>query len=205
MVHYPKALMRKATESLVSSPDLEMFRQVSEDMRIWTQNHLTSAAMLQYAFEVSKIPVINKVLFLDERLATQPDYLSVMTLISLKQLFGSKCHVPWKADYLYRGWGGDHNSLYGLGFGYSQVLAEDNRSDMEYQAADPQNYFRNDFDSYDLIVVGSAIRNRMLTNFVHSLSGPAKLYFVGEDQPMSRSERSWLRSLNGNVFVREIY
>jgi hypothetical protein len=199
--------MKNALDCVINSPDPEVFNQITKVIRSWTQDHLTSVAMLQYAFKVAGIQTLDSVLFLDERLPRQADYLSVMTLISLKQLVGSRCHVPWKPDYLYGEWRGDSKSLYGLGFGYARILGQGDLSDMEKQfSVHPYPGLQDlDFDSYDLIVVGSACRNRKLTNMVSALNGPNRLYFVGEDYPLSRSERMWLRSLNGSVFVREIY
>ena len=207
MVHYPKrafeAIERNFQGGLM--PDASVHRFVFE----WAKSNLSSKAMMRRV--LGTIPVAPKrVLFIDEQLPKQSDYLSVFSLIGLLQLSSLHVDVAFPVDYIFQDWQGDDASLYGKGFGYSRVLGPEYIGNAWCSAGTcgraPSLTDNERSSSYDVVVVGDVTSNRKLTKLVELEFTQSKLLFLrGDDLAPTRNEYKWLRALNGYVFSREIY
>lgn len=198
MVHYPKNAFADVVERVArtgSAPDDATrlaFRQHFE-------RHLTSRAMAEYLLGISGFDGCGRVLFVDERLPHHADYVSVMTLIGLKQLLGSGCHVLASTDYVYQDTTVDTASLYGRGFGYTRVVSPDARSRTEL--GEPV-----DLSSFDAVIVGSITRNTdAATRILRQVSGDRMIWIHGEDTPPDASTVQAYRRSGARLFVRAIH
>ena len=136
-----------------------------------------------------------KVLFLDNAVVDNPDYLSIFVLIGLKKLFGNKCLTFEEPNYLYQDFKGDTSLLYGKGFGYSRILNPD------WKCVIPRVTIPPDVD---LIVVGSVARNLELVDLAEASNKPI-IFMFGEDLPPSSVELRIIHESRGITFVREVY
>jgi hypothetical protein len=203
MVHYPKAAMSAALAAATSTgarPSADTQRAFRE----YTQRTLTTAAMARYVLAASGHPTPSRVLFVDTSLRRRPDYLSVFTLIGLKQILGPACDVLSPAPYVYADWTGPVLDLYGRGFGYARTLDPSLRSPRE-RGARARSGGAVDRE-YDLVVVGNIARNGPLAHRLLRRVGPEQTAWVhGEDQPPSAREMHVLRASGTSVFVRSLH
>ena len=204
MVHYPKEFFRLALNSF--SEGLIPSQSVHSSISKWTQEHLTSISMAKYIIRMAEIEP-KKILFIDQVLPSSPDYLSCMTLIGLKQLFGSAVHVAFQVDYIYEDYEKNTSSLYGKGFGYTKVLPRELK-DSNIPTTELNYLLKNGefFKEFDLVVIGSVSRNEVFCDLLDQTVMPGdKLYIWGDDRPRSRKELRKIVSIDGFKFIREIY
>ena len=124
MIHYPKDYFVLVNESYRRTKLLPGPSAVRNLVHFANEN-LTSSAMCRYFSEISAFDVDPKdtILFVDSRLSTEPDYLSLFTFIGLKQIYGGQIESLYtEPDYVYVDSTQDVSQLYGRGFGYSRVL-----------------------------------------------------------------------------------
>jgi hypothetical protein len=205
MIHYPKALMVGALQD--SRNGQPASGVLSEELRKWCSQHLTSESMSNYFLALAGADT-RSVLFVDRQLPNQCDYLSVMTLIGLKQLLGSSVHVQFPVSYVYDNAVGDFSSMYGRGFGYTRILSSEQMTTAERLSTED-----NEIDisaeallQYSTIVVGDMHANMDFIAKVESLDLDATLiYMRGGDLAPTRSEYREIRKFKGFVFSREIY
>lgn len=198
MVHYPKQALRDVLRNVRghgSPPDLatrHAFRQHFE-------KYQSTAAMARYLLQASGLTAAQRVLFVDERLPQHADYLSVMTLIGLKQLFGVDCVAAFPIDYVYEDSSFPVSTLYGRGFGYTRVLPVSARSPEELRAEwDPAQF--------DALVIGSVSRNAVLaTDLLKRFPAHRTLWIHGEDTPPLPDDVRTMRSSGAHIFVRAIH
>ncbi len=199
MIHYPKqALTEVATRFRESGgrPD-DATRQ---GFRQHFERYLTSRAMAHYILGTSGLQGVDRVLFVDAALPGFADYQSVLTLIGLKQLLGSRCQVQYPLDYIYEDTEYPVQSLYGRGFGYTRVVSGDARSASELGAGPV------DFEEIDAIVVGSVTRNGQLARDLLKRFPPSRTIWIhGEDGPPTIDEAHELRTSGAHVYVRAIH
>ena len=199
MVHYPKRAMEQAVRQfrhIGSAPSDDTRKQ----FRRHFEQHLTTSAMAAYVIKASGLEDAQKVMFVDERLAGHADYVSVMTLIGLKQLLGSRCLVPFPVDYVYEDTDIDTGALYGRGFGYTRVLPSHARSAMEL--GDPGD----ELDAADVVVIGSVTRNSGLAyELMERFPARRTIWIHGEDLPPMPEEVRQYREAGVHVFVRAIH
>ena len=139
-------------------------------------------------------------LFVDERLPHHADYQSVLTLIGLKQVLGSNCHVLHPVDYIYDDTKSDTSHLYGRGFGYTRSVAGSARSASEVSGVNELP------ETFDAIVVGSITRNLDLAIKMLVKSKPERTIWIhGEDLPPTMDEVSQYRRSKVHMFVRAIH
>jgi len=156
-------------------------------------NNLTCSAMAKYIMKSAKVTPKN-VLFIDQSLPQTEDYLSIMTLIGFKQLFGQKCVEAFITPYLYDNYQMDTKTLYGRGFGYSKVLKANTISGLKNA---------EDINQFDLIVLGSMTRNPNLIEFLEKQNVPL-VYLHGEDfTPQQTGHTSLIHNSRAITFVRE--
>lgn len=195
MVHYPKDLLQatlSVCESAIGIPTVEN----AEELQQFLNRNLSCVGMAEYILKCSGLSRAEKILFVDEKLESMPDYLSIFSLIGLKQLLGTKCEVTSQVDYLYQDWEGNDQSLYGRGFGYTRVLDPAVRTMPITQAN----------DSFDVVVVGSISRNRQLAMYLLGQFPAAQTIWIhGEDTPPLLEETKFLLDSGTHVFVRAIH
>lgn len=207
MVFYPRRAMTRLHEVLRLSGPF-----VSADAARRLQGHasrwLSSAAMARYllrAVGYSGGPV----LFVDRMLKELPDYLSVMTVIGLKQALGPAV-LEWRStSYLYEDHRGSTQHLYGRGFGYSRVLPPELRRDDEVgQPLMADRDFIADLRRVrpGLVVFGSLERapyELMLWREMPADERPPAAVLYGGDSGPTDAELALIRDLPAHVFVRE--
>jgi len=156
--------------------------------------------MAEYLLEMSGLGQVHRVLFVDAALPRAGDYLSVLTLIGLKQLLGAKCEVLYPVDYIYTDASRDTQSLYGRGFGYTRVLDGELRSPIEHGQE------VTDLRSFDAVVVGSVSRNLQQADELRASFPVQRTIWVhGEDTPPTVDQAHGLRSAGVHTFVRAIH
>lgn len=202
MTHYPKRQLEISWESFIRGEPYV----IDDSMSL--ANVLSSAAMAKYLLD--KLGHIDgKLLFIDEELPDQADYLSVLSLIGLKQVLGKRVEVAFPVPYVYADFAGDTSKLYGRGFGYTRHLPSKLKTPREgsFLETDGEEMELN-FDDFETIVVGDFSRNRSLvtTRLMGHLNRCALLR--GDDMaPYGQSLREIkeLSILGATFFSREIY
>jgi len=203
MVHYPKNLIDSVTEQLESRSGIPVVIN-AQDLIGFLESSLTCRSMAKYIFRVSGLQDATRVLFVDENLGKMADYLSLFTLIGMKQLCGDNCSVLFPVPYVYTDWEGDSNLLYGRGFGYTRILEASTRGANEFtnESIDLDGISELEFDA---VVVGNITRNRELARDLLSRFPAEKTIWIhGEDTPPLTAETEFLLNSGVNVFVRAI-
>lgn len=199
MVHYPKKAMAQIVDELpqLALADSSNLERLAEFVR----ENLTTQAMVRYISEAVGIERDSRVLFVDEALKTKADYLSIFTLVGLKQLYGRNVTESSGVDYLYEDFTGDTKGLYGRGFGYSRVLSRSCQNSLETRIAEIPDLS----DKFDFIVVGSIARNYDLAQSLLQVFPSEKTVWIhGEDKPPTRGEIAEFLRPGVHLFVREL-
>lgn len=199
MVHYPKRALRHAAEAIAATggpPDSstrELFREH------FTQ-HLTSRAMGRYMLQASGLADSGSILFIDAALPRHADYLSVLTLIGLKQLLGTNCHVLHPVNYIYADNPAETLTLYGRGFGYSRVL------DGQFRSVSELSNGEVEASKFDALIIGSVSRNwREANDWLRRFPPERTIWIHGEDTPPTIDQAHALRTSGTHTFVRAIH
>lgn len=203
MIHYPKNALQRVLEAVRERqgyPDASL----RHELHLFAERHLTSEAMASYLLRTSGFDDAGKVLFLDERLPSSVDYLSLTTLIGLKRIPTLTC-VAWRpVDYVYANTTVDTSRLYGRGFGVTRVLADELRHEEDsLQELDLREAVRQ--IKPDVVVVGSIDRNWGLAQQLAEIfPAESTIWVHGEDDPpdLATSRRMW--ASGSKVFVRAI-
>jgi hypothetical protein len=204
MVHYPKAALQQVRTAVLDDGLLpgQQTRQLLHD---YAERRLTSEAMARYVLRSAGLPAAERVLFIDERLPQAADYLSLMTLIGLKQLLGRQCRVGFPVAYIYGDSEQPATSLYGRGFGYSRSVPVTARHSSEEPTHDPIDLAAISPQDIDAIVVGSVSRNYELArSLLASFPASRTIWVHGEDGPPTPAEVRAYREAGTHVFVRAI-
>lgn len=206
MVHYPKRLLRSVLEqeSLATSE----YSLMRPHTMAQISGHLSSEQMAKYLLRCAGYQG-GRILFIDESLSRQADYLSVLTLIGLKQLLGKDLHVAHPVPYMYENYSGDLGVLYGRGFGYTKVVSESCMNENEARGLAVRDYLDIDssyFSDFAKVVFGNLTDSRgLIGRFEQSVHSEKGIYLRGDDRAPTRSEYSAFRRFRGMVFSREIY
>lgn len=201
MVHYPKRSMARVVAQ-VSASGGPPAMDVRLAFRDWWETHLTSQSMARYILSRIGLDDDARVLFVDERIPTTVDYLSVLTLIGLKQVLGHTCHVLFPVNYIYADHHMDTSALYGRGFGYTGSLSPVARTEHEVDNAAAALPLAD----YDAIIVGSITRNSETARHLLAHTAPSRQVWIhGEDTPPSVREVRELRSAGTHLFIRSIH
>lgn len=191
MIHYPKNDMVK----VLTKSDVDVGNHFTQ--------YLTCDKMVEYIFDMVDVVPMN-VLFIDDALPSMPDYLSVMTLIGLKDKLGSNCDVLHPVDYIYKSTTMNTMNLYGKGFNYTKVLDDTYKCLYEVNHKYISTIHSNIIGrKYDLIVYGSIGRSLSLLEHIIRCYPTSKVVgMYGEDH----TDMSYVNRLKlaMNVFVREI-
>lgn len=196
MIHYPKDLFRVVRKdykrrSLLPSHDL------TTNLIKYANRNLTTQAMCRYFSELANLSITpqDRILFVDSKLSSAPDYLSVFNFIGLKQVYGDQVECLYEEpEYVYLDSTQDVSKLYGRGFGYTKVL---NRSHVKSKPADSPALVIISNLARDFRIVGSLKITYPKTKFV---------LFWGQDIPIPYViKEEVLRLTQGILFCREIY
>jgi hypothetical protein len=196
MIHYPKVLFQGVKYNYMKWSLLPSHRLMINLINYANRN-LTSEAMCSYFSELSSFNVTaqDTILFVDSKLASHPDYLSLFNFIGLKQVYKDqvKCLFD-EPNYVYVDSTQDVSEFYGRGFGYSKVL---NRSRMEL----------NSTISPKVLVISNLERDFILLENLKGQYPMSKfVMFWGGDRPIpSVVKEEALRLTEGVLFCREIY
>jgi len=160
--------------------------------------------MAKYLARAAPSLAAGKILLIVKASANMVDYQSVLTLIGLKQVFGTRVTVAFPIDYIYSDWAGASEELYGRGFGYTRVLAPSLRNGNEVRAEEVT--LSSDYLSeFETIVVGSVTRNSRLARKLLLIHPAAKTVWIhGEDHEPAVDEVEEYRRLGVAVFAREL-
>ncbi len=205
MTHYPKLAFAR-----IAQKALEDGGRPNGELRVELRNffltHLTTKAMAAYILASAQIPTDSRILFLDENLPTNPEYISTLTAIGLKENLGRNCTLYFPGEYLYQDSLRDTNAFYGRGFGYVKKLDPELRSNRECEKYPEAPWHEIDPDLYDYVVIGSVSRNESFTQIaVNRFPSKNVVLIHGEDLPPTVSQASFLKKSGAHVFVRSLY
>jgi hypothetical protein len=199
MCHYPKRQLAEITKHFMRSPDFPS-ESLSKRLREHLLNYLTVEMMSKYILRSIEGGESAKILFLDKSLKSQPDYLSIMTLMGLKEIFKKKLSVPFEVPYLYTDWNGTTLKLYGRGFSYARKLPVKYRS--EY-ISEVSGDWPDMLKMHDFIIVGNIERNLEFIPALRALPPKKLILLDGQDKPNLRLLKS-LTDISSFIFVREL-
>jgi hypothetical protein len=205
MVHYPKQALRAIFDQVMFEGGIPSLKARLK-LRDFFLQHLTTQKMGAYLLQVSGVPLDASVLFLDEHLTENPDYISTLTAIGLKENMGKNCVLFHSSDFLYGDSMRNTSHFYGRGFGYCKKLNPVFRSDWEREAKKDPSIKDLKLKQFDFVVIGSVTRNEALTHYVlENFPGQNTILIHGEDSPPTLRESKLLKSTNAQIFVRSIY
>lgn len=202
MFFYPKEALAQVYRQLTSEMRAPS-RPVKSEIYDFAIQNLSCRSMAEYILHSYGSPV-SRVLFVDRSLATKPDYLSVFSLIGLKQVLGRAVEVAFDTPYVYDNFEGPTASLYGRGFGYVRKLPANLKSNLEKKGG-VSHLNEINLSDFDLVVVGSVTRNQEIVEQVlGSVPRKSVLLLHGEDKGPSFKYADVLRDTGATVFVREL-
>lgn len=199
MIHYPKDALTQilAKAQAGGVPSHEAYLALHGFM----MEQLTTKAMASYMMERAHITEVGKILFIDEQHPGVADYLSTLTLIGLKEIFGTKCVPLFSPPWIYQDFQADVSHLYGRGFGTTRVLDPQLRS-IEEVGSPP---LLESLEQFDTIVVGSISRNRGLAHQLrHAFPPDRTIWIHGEDTPPLPEAMRDYRASGAHLFIRSI-
>lgn len=168
----------KETGEFDSKSYLELLNIMKTKMKLKLSSDKVAERMLK-RIDISPDLKNKKILFLSGK--KNPDYLRCLTLIGLKQLYGSQVHDYPRIDHIYNDYSEDITKLYGKGMTYSRILDPSTRSDEDDKNLkdDIQNHV------YDLIIYGSFMRGTPYLDLVFSSYERSEIIMLhGEDNPI---------------------
>ena len=196
MIHYPKDLFRSVNRDYIKRslvPDKGAAKRLVD----FANENLTSRAMCRYFSELSNFSITlqDTILFVDSKLSSAPDYLSVLNFIGLKQVYGDQVECLFdEPDYVYVDSSQNISELYGRGFGYSKVLE---RGRVRLKSTIPPK----------VILISNLERDSLLLPDLKTKYPTSDfVMFWGADKPISKDVmEETLRLTKGILFCREIY
>jgi hypothetical protein len=207
MVHYPKQFFEDFADFFFMNKN-SVSLGTAEKLHNFFKEHLSTSSMANYVLNTCGSN-IKRVLFIDKYSESFPDYMSVSTLIGLKQVLGKNCESLFDPAYLYSDFQGDTAILYGRGFGYSKNI------DAGLRISDKTTSSQTDLSEeqliekcadFDLVILGCFEKN--LEIFEQLKKNKEKLPQVavihGGDFQATIEQKEMLISSGFTVFVREI-
>lgn len=196
MVHYPKNLFKVVNVNF-RSRSLLPNDNITLSLIDYANSNLTCKSMCHYFSELANFDVSSQdsILFVDSRLSSEPDYLSLFNFIGLKQVYGDQVKSLFQEpDYVYKDSAIDVSKLYGRGFGYSKILERSNGNPI---SVNPPK----------VIVISNLERDRNILKQLKTQYLTSKfVLFWGADIPIPNSiKENALRVTQGVLFCREIY
>ena len=195
MIHYPKAIFRQIEDDYLRH-SIFPSSTMSGDLIHYAKNNLTSEAMCRYISKLSNIDLKPNegIMFIDSKLSSEPDYLSIFNFIGFKKLYGHKVFSLFEEpDYVYIDTLQDTHKLYGHGFGYTKVLEREKRMNVEISNVKYVliSNLERDFDHL------AEFRSR----FPHAIF---LLFWGGDSTIPKKVKSSALQITDGTIFCREI-
>jgi len=205
MVHYPKRALAKIAQKISAERGRPSW-ELRCELRAFFLKHLTTKSMAAYILNTAKIPNDASVLFLDENLPSNPEYISTLTAIGLKENLGSNCVLHFPGDFLYSDSKAATQHFYGRGFGYVKKLDPSLRSSWENSFHRSLTTDSINFTKYDFVVIGSISRNEGLTQMVlEKFPHNQILLLHGEDTPPTLRVLRLLGTSGAQVFTRSVH
>lgn len=201
MVHYPKKTLAGIHQHVMQG--FKPGSATRAALRSHFLRHQTTRSMAEYIIRNAGASSAERVLFIDEQLPVQADYLSVLTLIGLKQMFANKCDVMYPVDYIYQDSRSQTHNLYGRGFGYTKIVSADHRSPSENPTKAPTGTVIPDPSIYDLVIIGSLYRNQAaFTKLMKNFPVDRIVALYGEDTPPTSKLTRHVRDSGATIFMR---
>ena len=204
LAHYPKRLLTSVLDSLIAEGPALPDDGTREFLAQWSRDHLTTHAMASYLVDVSDMST-DRVLFLDQSLASRTDYLSAFTFIGLSEVLGPQLVAAYEPSYLFDDYSGDTSRFYGKGFGYTRSIPSALRSTESLPIDAPVSELLEMAKSSSAIVVGNYDANRELVGDLLTAGIPPRniVCVLGSDLPPDRSLLRDIRRSGMTFFVRE--
>ena len=204
MVNYPKRTLKCAFEmsgDLIRTPSFS----TRVNLKLFFNENLTSVAMVNYMLRCANLQNAERILFIDHCLPFSPDHQANLTLIGLKQTFGTACTSMQPVHYLYQNWNGSASRMYGRGFGYVRSLPT-NVSDSHRLTMTLKSVAKKlKRQEYDLVVFGSIMRNLKIFEELRPYLDPTRTIVInGEDLPPTEEAINYMKDTRCHVFVRSI-
>lgn len=195
MIHYPKEFLGIASRKYWKLRLLPS-DEITRNLIAYANRTMTTEAMCRYFSSLSSFDIGSSdvILFVDSRLSTDPDYLSVMNFIGLKQVYGDQIHSLFKEpDYVYVDTPIDVADLYGRGFGYTKVLSR-GRSPLNLKS------------SPKIVLLSNLERDfSLIDNLKDSYPNSKFVLFWGADRPIPPDLKNKVLLIEAILFSREIY
>jgi glycosyltransferase involved in cell wall biosynthesis len=187
MTHFPKALVSEAMQS--ETPETYIERLLD-----YTRTHLTCRAMASYVMQTAGHGDAASVLVISCNLA--PDYLRCLTLIGLKQLYGTQCAELTPTPHIYDDYAKDVSHLYGKGLSYTHIIPANVRA-----GATVEDIIKHTFD---VVIYAQPHRDGMpFYNIVMQHYTPSEVIVMcGEDEHHLHCKTFFARG--HSLFVREL-
>jgi len=202
MVHYPKTAMHTVVEQFRLHGRIPS-KSTRENFRRYFLRNLSTTAMARYVLKMAGVSENSKVLFLDEHTPTNPEYLSTLTFIGLKEVLKHGLEVAFPAEFLYQDSQTRTDVFYGRGFGYTKVLDPALRT--AYENSGQSRALESLIDSSDVVILGSVSRNRRLADeLLNCYADKKKIFLHGEDSPPDKEDYARLTKPGVVGFVRSI-
>ena len=197
MNYYPKNSMRFLNDKFLEKPFIpgEATRTYFE---AWFDTWLTPEAMVNNMFKlIGNKSKLKKILFIDDSLHSQIDYLSILTLVGLTRVAGVNLDIwEYYPEYLSENYSGKTGELYGRGFSFSKSISKKPHVISKSEVIPHE---------YDYVVIGGALQNKdSLSKYIKLFSGKRVILLLGNDQSSDKQTQEWLRNIGANVFQREI-
>jgi hypothetical protein len=157
--------------------------------------------MARYVFNCAQLTDIRKVLFVDAQHPGSIDYLSTLTLIGLKEVFGAKCVPLFAPPWIYTDFLGDVSHLYGRGFGTTKIVDPLLKSPEELEQLSKMDAL----EDFDCVVIGSISRNFDIAEELRDAFPPDRTIWIhGEDTPPLPQAMRDYRASGAHLFIRSI-
>ena len=203
MVHYPKEFLSEVAAHLLLTRGV-LGKERQQQATDFFNNHLTTRAMARYLLSAAQFANGGDILFVDEAVGQKPDYQSVLTLIGLKQLLGSRVTLASPVPYIYSDWIGNSGGLYGRGFGYTRVLSPGLKSKPE-ASGDFFDLNERVPERVGAVVVGSITRNyQRAVDLLDKFPSAQTVWIHGEDEGPTVADLSKYREAGVTLFAREL-
>jgi hypothetical protein len=187
--------IHKTIEDLTKE-DIHEYTLLQQQLLEYTKQHLTTNKMSLYILKKTNNEHVSKILYLSGD--TMPDYLRCLLLHGFKELLGSKCHDFPKIPHIYKS-DLDFTTLYGKGFSYTNLLAQDLHDDTLNSTLvdDIKNKY------YDMIIYGSFHRGMPYYELIKTIYNPNEIILICGEDIHTCNCNHYLKE-GHSIFIREL-
>lgn len=201
MFRYPKYLMQFMYNNHMLL-NTETKKYVTSLFYRFLKEHLTCISMMKYVLEACNIIISpeDKILFLDSLIHKEVDYLSVMTYIGLKELFGKNVETQTFVPYIYNNFKHTTHKYYGMGFNYSKSISIDLCQEKFFHDSEIENRLKNRL--YKCVIYGCHGHGLPYLELVRAHYEPTEIIIMKGDDTITFKEDVTMKEF---VFVRELH